>query len=141
MTYSIRAGNQGRDAAVDVILTDVVPDELEILSASASQGTVTIAGQTVSADVGVIGHGFVVEVVVRTRVRENVPGPLTIENTAHFKSPNGGELATDPVIVTVPGLRLPRTGYVGARWGVILALAVSLLAVLVELMGRRPTVR
>jgi len=141
VTYSIRASNQGRDAAVDVLVTDVVPDELEILSASTSQGTVTIAGQTVSANVGVIGHGFAVEVVIRTRVREDVPGPLTIENVAYLKSPNGGELTTGPAVVTVPGLRLPRTGYVGARWGVILALAVGLLAVIVELMGRKSTVR
>ena len=141
VTYSIRASNQGRDAAIDVIITDVVPDELEILSASTSQGTVTVAGQTVSADVGVIGHGFAVEVVIHTRVREDVPGPLQITNVAYFKSPNGGELTTDPVVVTVPGLRLPRTGHEGARWGVVLALAVGLLAVIVELMERRSTVR
>jgi hypothetical protein len=55
--------------------------------------------------VGVVGPGFVVEIVIRTRVRDDVPLPFTIENVAAVK-PNGDAI----VVITIPGPILPETG-------------------------------
>jgi uncharacterized repeat protein (TIGR01451 family) len=140
VTYTIQATNQGRDAPIDVVITDIVSEHMEVIEATTSQGTVEVAGQTVTANVGVIGQNFVVEVVIRVRVREDAPAPLQIENTALLRSPNGGEHRSAPVVVNVAGdgpMLLPPTGLTATRWGVLVVVAVVLVVVFVELRGKR----
>jgi uncharacterized repeat protein (TIGR01451 family) len=142
VTFTIQATNHGRDAPIDVVITDVLSEHLEILEATTTQGTVKISGQTVTANVGVIGQNFVVEVVIRGRVREDAPAPLEIENTALFRSPNGGEHRTAPAIVTVADngpIKLPVTGSTATRWGMLVILAVVLIVVVIELRPGRHT--
>jgi uncharacterized repeat protein (TIGR01451 family) len=142
VTYTIQATNHGRDAPIDVVITDILSEHMEVIETTTTQGTVEVSGQTVTANVGVIGQDFVVEVVVRVRVREDVPVPLEIENTALLRSPNGGEHRSVPVIVNVAGdgpMLLPSTGLTATRWGVLTVLAVVLVVVIVELQSRRHT--
>jgi uncharacterized repeat protein (TIGR01451 family) len=142
VTFTIQATNHGRDAPIDVVITDVLSEHLEILEATTTQGTVEISGQTVTANVGVIGQNFVVEVVIRVHVREDAPVPSEIENTALFRSPNGGEHRTAPAIVTVSGdgpIKLPVTGSTATRWGMLVVLAVVLIVVVIELRPGRHT--
>lgn len=136
VTYTIQATNRGRDAPIDVIITDVMPDHLEVLTATTTQGTVAITGQTVSASVGVIGQNFVVEVVVHARVRPDVPAPLQIVNIAHFRSPNGGEHKTPPTVLNVleptaaavPDPLLPISGGLESPGSALLFLGGGLIA-------------
>ena len=136
MTYTIQATNRGRDAPIDVIITDVIPEHLEVLTATTTQGTVAITGQTVSANVGVIGQNFVVEVVIHARVRQDVPAPLQIVNIAHLQSPNGGEHKTPPVVLnviestaaTALGPLLPISGGLESLGSALLFLGCGLIA-------------
>jgi uncharacterized repeat protein (TIGR01451 family) len=128
VTFTLEVTNQGQAAAVDVVVTDDVPQYLEILEVTTTQGTVTIEGQTVTVEVGVVGPGFVVEIVIRTRLREDTPAPLEMENLAVLKSPNGGgERRSSPVTVRIPSI-LPVTGVKNSPGLAIRLLGLGFLA-------------
>jgi len=109
VTFTIEVTNQGDVAAVDVVVTDEMSEYLEILEVTTTQGTVTIVGQTVTVDIGVVGPGFVVQIVIRTRVREDTPAPIEIENVVVLATPSTHDRTSPPTIIKVPGL-LPVTG-------------------------------
>ena len=132
VTFTLEVTNQGQAAAVGVVVTDDVPQYLEILEVTTTQGTVTIEGQTVTVEVGVVGPGFVVEIVIRTRLREDTPGPLDLENVAVLVSPNAGQRISLPVIIHVPGL-LPVTGRLLASWLAYVILGGGLAALGIRL--------
>jgi len=115
VTYTLEVTNRGNESAVGVTVTDELSEYLEILNVTTTQGTVTIEGQTVTVDVGVVGPDFVVEIVIRARVREDAPSPLELENVARLNSHNGGPRTSQMVTVTV-FRPLPLTGGLPASW-------------------------
>jgi uncharacterized repeat protein (TIGR01451 family) len=140
VTFVIEATNTGQDAAVDVVVTDTVPDYLDILNVTSSQGSVTIEGQQITVEVGTIGSGYVVEIVVETRVADNAPVPLDLSNVAVLTSPNGGERTSPPATIVVPTSRMPETGRQTGQIAPGIAL-VGLLTILVALLIRKSPVR
>jgi len=115
VTFYIEATNRGQEAAVDVVVVDELPEYLEILQVTATQGTVTVEGQVVTVDVGVIGSGFVIQITIHTRVRLDAPAPIDLQNVAQLHSPNGGDHTSPPATVVVPGESLPLTGGIQPR--------------------------
>ena len=126
--FIIEVTNEGQHAAVDVVVTDEVSEYLEILEVTTTQGSTAINGQVVTVDVGVVGPGFVVEIVIRTRLRLDVPAPLTLTNVAVLDSPNGGGSTSTPMTITVPEPLLPVTGQGAFLWPWSALLGVSLLS-------------
>ena len=116
VVFTLEVTNQGQEPAIDVVVTDVIPEFLEVLEVTTTQGTVTIEGQTVTVDIGVVGPGFVVQIVIRTRVREDAPVPLNMENVASLDSSNSDRRTSPPVVITVPGPLLPPTGQPSVAW-------------------------
>jgi uncharacterized repeat protein (TIGR01451 family) len=138
VTFVLEVTNAGNTAAVDVVVTDQVSEFLEILEVTTTQGEIRIDEQLVTVDVGTVGPEFLVEIVIRTRVREDAPAPLGIENVAELSSPNGGDRTTMPVIVSVPGsILMPNTGLSTARPQGILLVLFAAVSVGVGLVGRR----
>lgn len=127
VTFWIEATNEGSAAAIDVVITDVVPDYLEILEVTASQGAVAIDGQTVTVDVGTMGSGFTVVIVIRTRVTPDAPAPMDMTNIAVLDAPNVGERTSAPATVVVPATYLPTTGVPSDLWPLWV---IGLLAIL-----------
>jgi uncharacterized repeat protein (TIGR01451 family) len=82
--YKVIASNAGNQAAVGVVVTVTVDSHFEIVEVTRTQGEVTVDGQVVTVDVGVMGTepGFHVEVVVRCRVRSDVGEDVDIGNVA-----------------------------------------------------------
>lgn len=107
--FSLQVSNQGQEAAVDVVVTDEVPEQFEILSVETTQGVVTIRGQTVTVEVGIVGEGFTVDIVIHTRVREDVATPVQVENLAILTASNSGERTASDT-VTLLSVSLPVTG-------------------------------
>jgi uncharacterized repeat protein (TIGR01451 family) len=138
VTFTILVTNQGGQAAVDVVVTDELSEYLEILEVTTTQGTVTIEGQKVTVQVGTVGPGFVVEITIRTRVREDTPTPLNLENLALLKSPSSQDRQSPPVIVVIslPGL-LPTSGAQGIGMTVPLILGCGLTTMLAGLLLAR----
>ena len=130
VTFTIEVTNRGSLAAVDVVVTDEVSPYLEILEVTTTQGTVTVDGQTVTVEVGTVGAGFVVQIVIHTRVREDAPAPMDLENLAVLDSPNGGNRTTQVTTTSIITSRLPQTGASSQqfRWsGLLIAVAGILL--------------
>jgi len=142
VTFFIVVTNQGDLAAADVLVTDTIHEYLEILEASTSQGTVSIDGQSISVDVGVVGPGFTVEIAIRVRVREDVPVPSDIENVAVVRSPNSDDRSSSVTVRVSTLLTLPEAGKVAwGRWGLLLVAAGGLIMLLALLRSRDPIQR
>lgn len=137
VTFVIAVTNTGQSAAVDVAVTDTMPDYLDIVNVTSSQGTVTVEGQRVTVEVGTIGSGFVVEIVIETRVAVDAPAPLDLSNVATLSSANGGERTSLPATIVVPVSRMPETG--GQAKGTWVVPLIGLIAILIGLLtAKRP---
>ena len=129
VTFTLEVTNHGRESAVGVVVTDEISEYLEILEVTTTQGTVTIEGQTVTVDVGVVGPDFVVEIVIRTRVRDDTPAPVEMENVAVISSPNGGD-RTSQTCTQKTSQVLPVTGRLLKLWPTNVLLGLLLAVVL-----------
>ena len=138
VTFVLEVTNFGNTAAVDVVVTDQVSDFLEILEVTSTQGEVRVEDQLVTVEVGIVGPDFLVEIVVRARVRDGTPVPLDIVNTAELSSPNGGNRTTRPVTISVPvSVLMPTTGLSTVRPRGTLLILFAAVFVGVGLVGRR----
>jgi uncharacterized repeat protein (TIGR01451 family) len=119
VVFTIVVENQGPVAATGVVIEDELPPELTPTSATVTQGTVTTAGNRVTADVGTLGPGYGATLTISARVADDTPLGSTLENVALARSHQ-----TPPVYaaatVRVGGL-LPESG-VWLWPGVILGL-------------------
>jgi len=130
VTFTLKVTNEGQQTAVGVVVTDEMPEYLEIIDVTTTQGAVIIEGQTIAVDIGAVGPGFVVEIVIRTRVREDAPAPMDMENVALLTFSNGGDRITLPVEITIPLPLLPTTGGNVLRRLAYVVLAVGLAALM-----------
>jgi uncharacterized repeat protein (TIGR01451 family) len=128
VTFTIEVTNQGKHAAVDAVVTDVVPKYLDILWHATTQGEIVVDGQTLQANIGTVGPQFVVRIYVYTQVRDDVPQPHQMENVAVLLSPNAGERRTEPVVLKVPPSEMPLTGGAGTLWLVCFGGFIALLS-------------
>ena len=93
VTYTIVVENAGSQTAVGVEVEDVVPVELEILSAPAG----TISGQTVSWSLGSVPPRSAETLTVRARIRPDTPDGARVANQATISSANAPlEVTDDP---------------------------------------------
>jgi uncharacterized repeat protein (TIGR01451 family) len=138
VTFVLEVTNLGNVAAVDVVVMDQVSEFLEILEVTTTQGEVRVDYQLVTVEVGTVGPEFLVEIVVRTRVRDDAPVPLDIPNVAELSSPNGGDRTTIPVTISVPSsILMPTTGLSTIRPQGALLILFAAVFVGVGLVGRR----
>ncbi len=107
--FTIHVCNEGDQAAENVVVSDGLPPELALVSASASQGSVVIEGNGMRAELGSLGAGACAEITIVARVRADVAPGVRIRNVA-----STGALYDDVEIKTV-GLLLPESGTPDAR--------------------------
>lgn len=127
VTFVIQVCNTGAATANEVIVSDALPPELEGVRASATQGTVTVEGNGVRAELGSLSPGACAEITIVARVRADVLPGTQIVNIAVVDGQS-----SDEVSVTVVGL-LPRTG---GTVPLTLVVGLSLLATGLALMVR-----
>lgn len=82
VTFTITISNNSDQPIAAIGLTDDVPAEFEILSASASFGSPTVSGQTVSLAPFFLGQGQSVTLTIETRIRDSVQAPFVLFNIA-----------------------------------------------------------
>jgi uncharacterized repeat protein (TIGR01451 family) len=109
-TFTIEVCNEGNKVAENVVVSDALPPELTLISASASQGKVVTEGNNVRAELGSIWPGYCAEVTIVVQVRPDVPPGTQIRNVASV-----GESYSDTTITSIPGL-LPESGGVFPRF-------------------------
>jgi hypothetical protein len=111
------------------MLLDDAPPQLEVIAASVSQGEVTVEGDQVTADVGVLGPGYSSTLTITARIRFGVGPNVQIENIVLAWSDQTGEIVSS-VVITVVGL-LPESGQ-GTTW---LAIALAVLGAGLACLG------
>jgi uncharacterized repeat protein (TIGR01451 family) len=84
LTYTLSVNNNGPNTATAVVVSDPLPGGTTFLSCSASQGSCSLQGNSVVANLGDIpSPGFASVTIV---VNVNAPGDSTITNTAVVSS-------------------------------------------------------
>jgi len=82
VTFVIQVCNVGDKTCEDVVVSDDLPDELEVVSASASQGRAVVVGNDVRAEFGDLLPGVCAELTIVARVRDDVDLCTQLENVA-----------------------------------------------------------
>ena len=73
--FTITVTNHGGETADDVVVTDDLPDFLDVVDANTSKGTITISGRTIVTMIGSVAPGEVVIIHIRARVNEQAQPP------------------------------------------------------------------
>ena len=82
LVYTVQVSNGGPDAAAAVTITDNLPNELDFVSASASQGTCSAKNRRVTCELGALANGAKATATIRTKPTK----AGQIENTATVSS-------------------------------------------------------
>ena len=77
-TYTVQVANTGANDATGVIVTDVLPAQVDYVSANATLGSCSRSGKTVSCDLGTVNAGVTATVTIAVRAAKNG----TASNTA-----------------------------------------------------------
>jgi uncharacterized repeat protein (TIGR01451 family) len=104
VTFVVEVCNVGNKICEDVVVSDALPDELEVESASASQGQAVIEGNGVRGEFGDLVPGACATLTIVARVRADVPPCTQFTNVATI-----GDIVSNIVTLTVPCL-LPESG-------------------------------
>jgi len=93
--------NIGAAAGNNIVISDTMPPELQILSVQLTVGTYTISGQTITVNIPTLAPGESINFSVVTLV---LVGAEDIENTAYLSADNldGTRSATGRVAVILP---------------------------------------
>lgn len=86
LTWILEVTNPGDVNVTGISVTDQLPDALSIESTEADKGTVNIAGQGVTWDVGTLGPNETFRLRIITRVSPDIDAPVT--NTAFVTGDN-----------------------------------------------------
>ncbi len=139
--FTITNTNRGSLPATGIVVTDTVPNELEVVSASTSQGAFRINGSTLSFNVGTVNPAQVVTLTISTRVRPDVQPPVDVINTAFLDYKEGPRRSASATLHILRGI-LPATGEhpdkvsdTTSLWG--LAILCALLVVLFMIHRRQ----
>jgi len=113
VTWTVTITNPSNLSLPNVGFIDTLPNDLEVLSATASAGTVSVNGQRVTFAIDPLPPNATVTVSVRTRVRPTVRPPFLIVNLAALTGPYSGSasarIASDQATLLSVGA-LPATG-------------------------------
>lgn len=131
--FTLTVTNRGDVSALNVIVVDRLPAELNYLGATAGQGTVAFdaATNTLTINLGTLGPAQTVTIAVRTRVNQRAQAPFQIVNSAEVFA-DGGSSSTSTsstTIQTIPSA-LPSAGVSPeiSLWLTTLAAALAALS-------------
>lgn len=114
VVYRIHVKHEADAAPLSaVLLTDLLPEGLSVVSVETSQGSAETWGNLVTVDVGDFVPGEKVAVAITARVADSLPDGTALPNRATFISGEGLALQSAEVAITVgqesPAV-LPETG-------------------------------
>lgn len=106
LSYTIEVTNNGPSTATNVVVTDNLPTTLAYVSGNSTVGTVTNAGNAVTANVGTLASGAKAIITVNTTVSGTATGTITnIASVvaAEAESNNANNSATQTTALVTPG--------------------------------------
>jgi uncharacterized repeat protein (TIGR01451 family) len=112
ITFVLTVTNHGDKTADDVVVTDPLPDFLDVLDANADKGTVAVDGRTVTVSIGPVAPGEVITIHIRAQVNAQAQPPGGT-NTARLTTSSDSNDTSDDTAsasVSIPlGLMLALT--------------------------------
>jgi uncharacterized repeat protein (TIGR01451 family) len=160
VVFSITATNLGTITADDVVVTDPIPDYMDVIEATTTKGNVSSEGRTVIVTIGPIAPGEEVSIRIRVRINERAQPPgarntVSLTSSSPDANPNNNSaeatfnivaqatatptadpLAT-PTATPLPPVTLPATGAAGDSSNhAALFAALGLLALALSLVLR-----
>jgi uncharacterized repeat protein (TIGR01451 family) len=100
ITFTIRVTNRGPNTADDVVVTDPIPDYLDVIEATTTRGDVSSNGRTVIVTIGKVPAGDEITIRIRVRVNERAEPPggrnsvsLTTSSPGDDPSNNSSEVS------------------------------------------------
>jgi len=124
VTFNIQVCNEGDATAASVIVSDKLPSELALVSASASQGVVMVEGDGMRAELGALLVGECATVTVVAQVRADVELCAKIRNVASVGNIYSDAMVNVACLLPESGRVVPLTAAAG-----LLAVGVGLLVV------------
>lgn len=88
--FTLTVGNTGSAAAIDVVVTDALPGFLTLYNATTTRGLISVAGNTVTIQIGTVEPGELITITVLTRVNRQVAPPDNL-NTATLSTSSAGD--------------------------------------------------
>jgi uncharacterized repeat protein (TIGR01451 family) len=128
VTFTFTINNPGAVPANDIIAIDPMPTEVEILSATAPSGNVTVSGQQVSYQKDILQPGESVTVTIETRIRASVSVPFIITNEACMPAANQPAPRCSSANVLSISV-LPQTGQT-PQWALLLQRVIIVMSAL-----------
>lgn len=77
IAYTLNVTNNGPSMATGVVITDLLPPEVSFSSASASQGSVSESGGTVTANIGTLASGASATITLNVDVDDSARGGIS----------------------------------------------------------------
>jgi uncharacterized repeat protein (TIGR01451 family) len=132
VTWTIVVTNTCSTTRDNVVVTDDIPDGLEIISVDSSQGTVAVSGQDITVDIGSLGPGASVTITIVTRITDSANVPVLFDNFAYVDG-------TWDTARVVRASQLVQTGETPWWQGPLLALGILMMIVggMASLLRRR----
>jgi uncharacterized repeat protein (TIGR01451 family) len=119
ITFTLTATNGSGGPVTQAVVVDPVPNMFIVQSASSTQGTNTISGNTVTFNIGTINPGQTVTMKINTIVQPGLTPPASATNVAVLTTKEFPPLrasvsfdysASDPGVIRVVAGFLPSTG-------------------------------
>ncbi|NLX10222.1 MAG: class F sortase [Chloroflexi bacterium] len=111
LDWTITVRNGGTAVMPNVTITDTVAENMQLVSAVTSRGTVVVEGQNLRATTGILNPGDTVTITVNTTVAATVMSPSSLANTACAQRDGGVQVCTTATVNVGPGVaNLPATG-------------------------------
>jgi uncharacterized repeat protein (TIGR01451 family) len=101
--FTITVTNHGGETADDVVVTDNLPNFLDVVETGTSKGTITTDGRTVVTTIGSVAPGEVVIIHIRALVNEQAlpPGGRNSVSLMSSNSSDNPDNNTDSVSITI----------------------------------------
>ena len=153
LEFTITVTNRGAITAKDVVVTDSLPEYLDIIEVTTTRGVVAITGRTVVVTIGSVAPGEVITIHIRARVNELAQPPAG-RNSARLTTSSAGDdptnntatvefgilsnCLTPAVLLEPPPQHLPNTGSDAGQPGSLTSLLLlSLLVIAAGALLRR----
>ena len=106
LMYTLVARNIGAKAAFDVVVSDQIPQQLEVIDLASSKGDIAIEGQTVTAYPRTLEAGETAEYRITVRVRvSTAPGEMA--NTGRITTSTTGDTPDNNTSTVTVEIRTP----------------------------------
>jgi uncharacterized repeat protein (TIGR01451 family) len=112
--FTLTVTNHGSETADDVVVTDAMPDFLDVLEASSDKGAVANDGRTVVVTIGSVGSDDVITIRIRTRVNDRAQPPggrnsVTLAASNNSDNPDNNVAGVELSIPAAAGPTTPAT--------------------------------